>query len=79
MKILPIVLAIIFVNIAYCELLRPLWEEDSHFICYRTIQIESTVYRIEDQIEKIDLCQEDRQGLENEIKILKYNLGLCEL
>jgi hypothetical protein len=58
------------------EGIRPLFQEDRHFIYYRTIFISSAIYRIEDLISSIEGIDESiLMSFKEQIKIIKYNLG----
>lgn len=68
-----------FLSLYSGERLKPLVEEDDHFIYYRSLFISSAVQRIEEKLVLIGEGNEEiLQEIEQDIWIIKFYLGDVE-
>jgi hypothetical protein len=58
------------------ENLRPLHEEDPHFILYRSLQMESALMRLKIALADAEIDENSKEDIEREIEVLKFNLGI---
>lgn len=78
-KLFFLIFSFIGVGCAFSEeRLKPLFQEDKHFIYYRTLMISSAVNRIQNMMDSSRECSNEFLiSLQEEIRIIRFNLGEC--